>query len=110
VRREEGSECTADGHCGKGLSVPFQREQRGREATGNEDERAENEVLSFGSHMDVDGGLDDRRAVILPYMRSGIGIPSRSSAPTIVFRNTSAQTARRCRSASSFSLRIGYLW
>ena len=51
-------------------------------------------------------------AGVLPpaYIRSGTGIARSCSPLTIVRRNTSAQTARRCRSVSSFSFLIGYLW
>lgn len=44
------------------------------------------------------------------YIRSGTGIPNNPNVARIVWRKTSAQTARRWRSAGSFSLRIGYLW
>lgn len=110
ARREEGPQRTADGDRGKGLPVSMEREQRRGQTAGQKDERAESVVLEVVSHI-VNGGLDDRRRALYPlYIRSGTGIPSSSSAPTIVLRNTSAHTARRCRSASSFSLRIGYLW
>ena len=44
------------------------------------------------------------------HILAGTGMPSRARPPTIVRRNTSAHTARRCLSASSASVMIGYLW
>ncbi len=54
--------------------------------------------------------LSQRSRRVRRYIRSGTGIPMRSSEAIIVRRNTSAHTARRWRSAGSGSLRIGYLW
>ncbi len=50
------------------------------------------------------------RGSAIRYILSGTGIPSSPSVAVIVWRKISAQTARRWRSAGSFSLRIGYLW
>src|SRR5437870_1815798 len=52
---------------------------------------------------------EDCKKTLHRYILSGTGIASKSSADRIVRRKTSAHTARRCRSASSFSFMIGYL-
>lgn len=50
ARREEGSERTADGDCGQSLPIPFERQKRGGQASGQKDERAESEIQKVVSH------------------------------------------------------------
>src|SRR5688500_10195351 len=56
---EERAQRTAHGDCGQSLSVAFDGEQRGGEAAGEKNQRAEDEVLKVVSHV-VAGGLDCR--------------------------------------------------
>src|SRR3954447_14566068 len=49
-RHHEGPERAAPGECGKGLSLPFERKQHGRESARDEDERSQRQVLKIESH------------------------------------------------------------
>lgn len=60
-------------------------------------------------HEQLARAVEPRQRDHAHHILSGTGMPRSPIAPTIVRRNTSAQTARRWRSAGSFSLRIGYL-
>ena len=49
-RREKSAERAADGDGRQGFSMPLEREQEGRQATGDEDERAKGEVSEIVFH------------------------------------------------------------
>lgn len=89
--------------------MAFERKDDGGKSAGNANEDAEKEI-DFHDRVWTTGRSLNQKPERDRYIRSGIGIPSKYRHRTIVSRNTSAQTALLCLSASSFSFRIGYLW